>query len=220
MRLDDLSIVRASRMPEALGSRKRIRAGLPVWNSKQGRMRDLSLHILDVAENGIGAGADLIQITVKEDTEKDILTIAIEDNGRGMDQNFVEKVLDPFVTTRTTRKVGLGLSLFQQAAQAADGDLKVESAPGLGTKVTVRMSHSHIDRKPMGDMAETVTTLIQGNPKVDFVYVHQKDGREFSFDTRELRSELEEIAINNPEVIGLIQENLRSSLEEIARPSA
>ncbi|MBI5251519.1 MAG: ATP-binding protein [Desulfomonile tiedjei] len=179
-------------------------------------MQDLSLHILDVAENGIAAGADLVQMTVEEDTKEDRLTITIEDNGRGMSPDFLARALDPFVTTRTTRRVGLGLSLFQQSAQGAEGDLKVDSTPGLGTKVIVRMRHGHIDRKPMGDMAETVTTLIQGNPDVDFVYVHRRNGREFSLDTREIRSELEEIAINNPEVIGLIQDNLRSSLEEIA----
>lgn len=179
-------------------------------------MQDLSLHILDVAENGITAGADLIRIAVEEDTKADKLTITIEDNGRGMDPEFLAKVLDPFVTTRTTRKVGLGLSLFRQSAQDAGGDLQIVSTPGRGTKVIASMSHRHIDRKPMGDMAETVTTLIQGNPQVDVVYVHRKDGREFTLDTRELRSELEEIAMNNPEVIGLIQENLRSSLQEIA----
>jgi hypothetical protein len=179
-------------------------------------MQDLSLHILDVAENGITAGADLIRIAVEEDSKADKLTITIEDNGRGMDPDFLAKVLDPFVTTRTTRKVGLGLSLFRQSAQDAGGDLRIVSTPGRGTKVIASMSHRHIDRKPLGDMAETVATLIQGNPEVDVVYVHRKDGRAFTLDTREIRSELEEIAINNPEVIGLIQENLRSSLQEIA----
>ncbi len=179
-------------------------------------MQDLSLHILDVAENGITAGADLIRIAVEEDTKADKLTITIEDNGRGMDPEFLAKVLDPFVTTRTTRKVGLGLSLFRHSARDAGGDLQIVSTPGRGTKVIAYMSYRHIDRKPMGDMAETVTTLIQGNPEVDVVYVHRKDGGEFTLDTREIRSELEEIPINNPEVIGLIQENLRSSLQEIA----
>ncbi len=112
--------------------------------------------------------------------------------------------------------MGLGLSLFQQSAQAADGDMKVDSTPGLGTKIRVRMSHKHIDRKPLGDMTETVTTLIQGNPNIDFVYAHRRNDKEFTLDTREIRSELEEVAINNPEVVGLIQENLRLSLEEIA----
>jgi hypothetical protein len=179
-------------------------------------MQDFSLHILDVAENGITAGADLIQVTVEEDTEKDRLAITIEDNGRGMTPDFLAKALDPFVTTRTTRKVGLGLSLFQQAAQAAGGDIDVDSTPGTGTRISVHMSHKNIDRKPLGDMAETISALIQGNPDVDFLYTHRKNDKEFSLDTREIRSELEEVPINNPEVIALIQENLRASLEEIA----
>jgi hypothetical protein len=171
-------------------------------------MEDLSLHILDVAENGITAGAGLIEITVEEDLTHDRLVITVEDNGRGMEPEFLARVLDPFTTTRTTRKVGLGLSLFQQSAQEAQGDLVVESTPGVGTKVTAHMRRSHIDRKPMGDMAETMVTLIQGNPEIDFVYTHRKDGRELTLDTRELRTELEEIPLNTPHVLNLIRESV------------
>jgi len=178
-------------------------------------MQDFSLHILDVAENGINAGANLIRITVNEDLDEDRLTIEIEDNGRGMESDFLARALDPFVTTRTTRKVGLGLSLFQQAAQAADGDLTIDSAPGSGTRVKVVMSHGHIDRKPLGDLAETMITLIQGNPDIDFLFRYQRGPKEYLLDTREIRSELEEIPLNNPEVIRLIRENLASGLEEV-----
>lgn len=176
----------------------------------------MSLHILDVAENGIRAGAGLIEITVEEDLEADILTITIRDNGSGMDVEFLAKALDPFTTTRTTRKVGLGLSLFQQSAREAAGDLAVESTPGMGTTVRVSMSHGHIDRRPMGDMAATVTTLIEGNPDIDFVYTHRKNGREYTLDTRQIRPELEEIPLNNPQVVSLIKENLLAGLKEVA----
>lgn len=179
-------------------------------------MEDLSLHILDVAENGIRAGADLVRITVTEDLTADTLEITIEDNGRGMDAEFLRRVLDPFVTTRTTRKVGLGLSLFQQSAQEAGGDLRIESTPGKGTKVTAFMTHSHIDRKPMGNLAETVITLVEGNPGVDFVYNHRKNGGEYLLDTREIRTELEEIPINNPAVVRFIRDNLIAGLREVA----
>ena len=178
-------------------------------------MQDLSLHILDVAENGVIAGANLIGITVEEDLKADRLAIEIEDNGRGMEADLLTRALDPFVTTRTTRKVGLGLSLFQQAARAAGGDLTVDSTAGVGTRVRVVMSHSHIDRKPLGNLAETMVSLIEGNPDVDFVFKRRKDGREYRLDTREIRSELEEIPLSNPEVIRLIQENLASGLREI-----
>ncbi|MEJ2715771.1 MAG: ATP-binding protein [Deltaproteobacteria bacterium] len=179
-------------------------------------MQDLSLHILDVAENGINAGANLILIEVNEDIEKDRLTITIEDNGSGMEVDFLGRVLDPFVTTRTTRKVGMGLSLLEQTAQAADGTLTVESTPGRGTRVTADMSRSHIDRKPMGNMADTMTTLIAGNPDVDFTYVHRKSGQEYRLDTREIRAELEEVPLNVPEVIELIRDNVVSGLEELS----
>jgi anti-sigma regulatory factor (Ser/Thr protein kinase) len=179
-------------------------------------MEDLSLHILDVAENGVTAGASLVRITVQEDLASDRLTIVVEDNGRGMDEHFLARVLDPFVTTRTTRKVGLGLSLFQQSAQEAGGGLTVESAPGQGTRIRAVMSHRHIDRKPMGKMAETILTLVEGNPTVDFVYSHEKDGREYILDTREIRAVLEEIPINDPQVTALIRDNLVAGLEEVA----
>ena len=179
-------------------------------------MQDLSLHILDVAENGINAGANLIRITVEEDIQGDKLTIVLEDNGGGMEPELLSKALDPFVTTRVSRKVGLGLSLLQQSAKLAEGDIRVESALGVGTKVTAFMRHGHIDRKPMGNMSETMVTLIQGNPDVDFVYEHRRNGKQYQFDTRELRTELEEIPINQPEVVNLIFENLREGLKSLA----
>ena len=176
-------------------------------------MEDISLHILDVAENGIKAGADLVKITVEENTEADRLVVTIQDNGRGMDADFLARVLDPFVTTRTTRKVGLGLSLFQQSAQEAGGDLTIASVPGVGTTVTAYMRHRHIDRKPLGDMVQTMLTLIEGNPDCDFVYTHISDGKQYVLDTREIRCELEEIPMNHPEVTRLIRENLVSGLQ-------
>ncbi len=179
-------------------------------------MEDLSLHILDVAENGIRAGADLIRIVVREDTSGDSLDITIQDNGRGMEPDFLARVLDPFVTTRTTRKVGLGLSLFQQTAQEAEGSFHVESTPGLGTTVHVIMNESHIDRKPLGNMVDTITTLIQGNVDVDFVYEHWRNGAEYLLDTRDLRRELEEIPLNNPEVVALIRDDLTRGYREVA----
>jgi anti-sigma regulatory factor (Ser/Thr protein kinase) len=180
-------------------------------------MEDISLHILDVAENGISAGANLITITVEEDTEADTLRVTIEDNGKGMEPAFLATVLDPFVTTRTTRKVGLGLSLFQQSAREAEGDLTVESTVGVGTRVTACMSHNHIDRKPMGNMVDTILALVEGNPECDLVYTHRKDGKEYILDTRDIRAELEEIPMNNPAVTALIRQDLSSGLREIGQ---
>ena len=125
-------------------------------------MQDISLHVLDVAENGVGAGASLVRISVVEDTLADVLRIVIEDNGRGMEPQFLAEVFDPFVTTRTTRRVGLGLPLFRQSAHEAEGDLVVDSVAGVGSRVSAWMKHSHIDRRPMGNMTETMVTLIRG----------------------------------------------------------
>ena len=178
-------------------------------------MEDLSLHILDVAENGISAGASLIKILIEEKIDADLLTIVIEDNGKGMSSEFLNRVLDPFVTTRTTRKVGLGLSLFQQSAQEAEGDLFVESTLGLGTRVCVSMKRSHIDRKPSGDMVSTMLTLVEGNPETDFIYCHKKNFREYVLDTREIRMELGRIPMNHPMVVSLIKENIAEGLREL-----
>lgn len=183
-------------------------------------MEDLSLHILDVAENCIAAGASLVEITVEEDVAEDRLVITVRDNGRGMDPDFVSRVLDPFTTTRTTRKVGLGLSLFQQSAQEAGGDVVVASSLGMGTTVTAFMRHSHIDRKPMGDMAETMVTLIEGNPAIDFVYTHRRSNREYVLDTRELRAYLEELPLNSPGILQLIRDNVKEGIDEVARDLA
>jgi len=150
-------------------------------------VEDLSLHILDIVENSIGAKASKVEIKVDEDTKKDLLMIEIEDNGRGMDEETIKKVLDPFFTTKTTRRVGLGLPLLGQAARESGGDIEIESKVGRGTRVRASFGYSHIDRKPLGDIGTTLTTLIAGNPEVDFVYEHKKDESEYRLDTREIK---------------------------------
>ncbi|HHE38370.1 MAG TPA: ATP-binding protein, partial [Candidatus Cloacimonetes bacterium] len=122
-------------------------------------MEDLSLHILDVVENSITANASKIIIKIREEKEKDLLVIEIKDNGKGMNEETVKKVLDPFYTTRTTRRVGLGLSLLQQAAKESNGDFEINSKPGVGTEIKASFQDSHIDRKPIGDMNSTIVTL-------------------------------------------------------------
>ena len=175
-------------------------------------MRELSLHILDIAENGITAGADCIRILLEEARNEDLLTIRIADNGHGMPVEKVEKLTDPFITTRTTRRVGLGLSLLAVAAERCEGKLNVKTAPGAGTEVEVTFRHSHIDRAPVGDMAATITTLILGNPLIDFVYTHIVDGKDFTMDTRELKAELGNDSLTNPVVIHHLTASIRNSL--------
>ena len=149
-------------------------------------MEDLSLHILDVAENSISSLAKRIEIRIDEDPENDVLTIEIKDDGRGMDEQMLRKALDPFFTTRTTRRVGLGLPMLAQAARETEGKIELDSRPGRGTTVKATFSYSHPDRKPMGDILETIRTLAMGHPEIDFLYEHKKNGSLYRFDTREI----------------------------------
>jgi hypothetical protein len=152
---------------------------------------------------------------VVEDIVHDLLKIQILDNGRGMDEKMVATVTDPFVTTRTERRVGLGLPLLAESARMAGGELKIKSDPGKVTSIEADFVYSHIDRKPLGDMVRTMMVLIAGNPEVDFSYHHQKGDRSYCLDTTELRKTLEEIPINHPEVIKLIKKDLEEGLKEM-----
>ena len=178
-------------------------------------MRELSLHILDIVENGITAGADCIHIDVIESRTADFLTIKIRDNGRGIPAEKLARLKDPFVTSRTTRRVGLGLPLLAAAAERCDGELAVEAGTGGGTAVTATFRYSHIDRAPVGDMASTMATLLMGNPQIDFVYTHVIDSEEFILDTRELKKELGDHSLEDPMVVHRLGENIRTSLNQL-----
>lgn len=173
-------------------------------------MRELSLHIMDIAENGLNADATFIHISIVEEKDKNRLFISIKDNGKGMSPDDLNKVTDPFFTSRTTRRVGLGLSLFREASLRCKGDFDIRSTEGQGTEVTATFRLDHIDLAPMGDMAGTFTSLIMGNSDVDFLYSHEIDGDLFELDTREIKAELDDLPINNPKVLiylgGLIKE--------------
>ena len=171
-------------------------------------MQDLSLHILDIVENSINAGAKNIEISIREDRARDLLTIEIADDGCGMNDGGLKKAADPFWTTRETRRVGLGLSLFEQAATMAGGTLSIDSQPGVGTRVTASFQFSHIDRKPLGDMANTLLTLIVGNPGVEFSYSYQNDESHVSLNTREIKARLGSVPIGSPEGISLLRRRL------------
>jgi Histidine kinase-, DNA gyrase B-, and HSP90-like ATPase len=172
-------------------------------------MEDLSLHILDVVENGTAAGASLVEIRITEDSPADRLEIQIKDNGRGMDAAMAASVTDPFVTTRTTRRVGLGLPLLKMAAEETGGDLTLTSELGVGTEVVASFQSSHIDRKPLGDVAGTMVALIIGNPEIDFVFEYRQNGDLLELDTRELKEQLgDEVPISNPAVLNMIREHL------------
>lgn len=150
-------------------------------------MRELSLHILDIMENGINAGADLITLTIVEDHKNNRLTIFIGDNGHGIPPDMLEKVAEPFFTTKVVRRVGLGLSLFREASRRCDGEFKITSSVGEGTEICATFRMDHIDLAPMGNLESTLSSLIIGNPGVNFIYNHDIDGENISLDTRDIR---------------------------------
>ena len=146
-------------------------------------MQDLSLHILDIAENATRAGGKIVIIKIIEDKIKDTLNLSIEDDGKGMDKETVDRVMDPFFTTKNSKKTGLGLSLLAQAAQQTGGELKIDSQQGKGTKVTAVFQLSNIDMKPIGNIVETMTALVLGNPMTQFILDYKKGDDSFYFDS-------------------------------------
>ncbi len=176
-------------------------------------MKELSLNILDVAKNSVTAGATKIEILVEETPEQ--LAITITDNGCGMTPEFVKRVTDPFTTTRTTRKVGMGLPLMKMEAQMSGGDLSIESQVGKGTTVKSWFDPRNIDMPPLGDLTLSVTTLIQGSPDIDFIFTHRTPAGEYTLDTGEIRQIMGDIPLSEPEVIAWLTDYLRENESNI-----
>ena len=178
-------------------------------------MQEISLNILDLAQNSISAKATLIEISVDERQDGDTLTVTIKDNGKGMSPPQVGAVTDPFFTTRTTRKVGLGVPFFKMAAEMSDGSFDIESEVGAGTCVCGVFGLSNIDRMPLGDINGTIATLIYCNPELDFVYTRSCGGKSFALDTREVRAVLGGVALNANEVTLWIKDYLSEGENEV-----
>ncbi len=178
-------------------------------------MKELSLNILDITYNSIKAGAKKIEIDVSERISTNLVEIEISDNGCGMDEEFVRRVTDPFVTTRTTRKVGLGIPLFKQSAEDTDGTFAIQSKVGEGTRVYASFRYDHLDRAPIGDMAGTMVSLIQANDSIRFIYRHVTDQGAFTFDTDELHEQLCDIPLSEPAVLSWIEEYINENLQNI-----
>ena len=178
-------------------------------------MRDLSLHILDLMQNSIRAQAALVKLDVSL-SEAGLLTVVIEDDGTGMSQELLARVTSPFATTRTTRKVGLGIPMMAENCRLAGGDLRIESELGRGTVLTATLDTKSIDCLPLGDLPGTVTSLVTMNPdRPDFALHCQSPRGEMLFDTREIRAALQGVALNEPEIAAWMQESLREEIEPI-----
>jgi anti-sigma regulatory factor (Ser/Thr protein kinase) len=175
-------------------------------------MLELALHILDIAENSVRAGAKTVFIDIAEDRMKDRLRIVIRDDGAGMDPATLKRVMDPFYTSKKVRRVGLGLPMLAEAAERAGGSFAIESQEGVGTCVEVDFQLSHIDRQPLGDLTGTFMVLIAGNTGVDFVCQHGCGGEVFTLDTREIKSEIGDIPINHVEVLKFVRQHVKDGL--------
>jgi anti-sigma regulatory factor (Ser/Thr protein kinase) len=178
-------------------------------------MLELALHILDIAENSVRAGAKTVFLDITEDRMQDRLTIEIRDDGTGMDEATLKKAMDPFYTSKKVRRVGLGLPMLAEASERAGGSFAIESCEGMGTKVAVEFQLGHLDRQPLGDLTGALLALIAGNVGVDFVCRHECEGRLFTLDTRDVRSEIGDIPMNHVKVLKFIRQHIMEGLSEI-----
>lgn len=177
-------------------------------------MKEISLHILDIAENSVNAGATKIEIFVAENIKKDELVIHINDNGCGMDAEKVRRVTDPFVTSRITRKVGLGIPFFKAAAEACEGNFKISSQLGEGTKIYVKFKHSHIDRMPLGDLKGTLLNLIIGNPDIRWIFRYEYNEGIFEFDSQPVKEILADLPFSDPQVISFLRGSISDGIDQ------
>jgi anti-sigma regulatory factor (Ser/Thr protein kinase) len=177
-------------------------------------LEDLSHHILDIAENGVNAGADEISISI--DDSGDMLLLSVRDNGRGMTEETVKAVVNPFYTTRTERRVGLGLPFLKQLSELCGGDFSVSSEPGRGTHVTASFLKTSIDLPPLGDVPSTLMTLFIGNPGISWKYTHSRNGKDFSVDSKELSEALGgENAFLEPALALGVKEYIETNIDEL-----
>jgi anti-sigma regulatory factor (Ser/Thr protein kinase) len=182
---------------------------------KNANMNDLALHLLDIVQNSISAAAKLISVLVNEQPGQNLLTVRIADDGKGMTAEQVSKVTDPYFTSRTTRKVGLGLPLFKQSAETSGGDMIITSEVGVGTTVTATFEYDHIDRLPLGNIANAVVLLVSANPLVEFVYTHRYGAEEYVFDTKEVKDALDGVPLNDPEIVKALEEMITENIKAL-----
>ncbi len=175
------------------------------------------MHIMDIVQNSIVAKASLIYIEIQEDIEKDIFEIVIKDNGKGMSPEMLATVTDPYCTSRTTRKVGMGIPLLKLHAELTGGSFVITSELGKGTELKAIFKHSSLDRQPLGDIAGTIVLTASANPELDFVYTHTYNHEGYTFDTREIKEVLEGVPISNLEIIKYLKEMIIENLKEIQK---
>ncbi|SDB24624.1 ATP-binding protein [Eubacterium oxidoreducens] len=175
---------------------------------------EISLSILDIAQNSITAGASKIDLLVEVNTQKDILIFDIRDDGCGMGDEMCKKVVDPFYTSRKTRKVGLGIPFLKQSAQATQGSFELSSKEGVGTHIKAVFQTGHIDCMPLGDLTATIHTLVVYHEEIRFVFCYIVDGRKFVLDTSEVREILGDVSFREQEVSAFLKEYIQEHIEQ------
>ena len=178
-------------------------------------MHDLSLHLLDIVQNSVKACAQHIQVTIEADRPADLFRLTIVDNGQGMAPDLLARVTDPFVTTRTSRAVGLGLPLLKELCETTGGQLWLDSQPGQGTSLVAEMGLASIDRPPLGDLGATWIVLLAGSPDVDFTLELRAEDRQENIDTADLRVVLDGVSLNEPAVLSWIKDYVAEMQQKI-----
>jgi len=180
-------------------------------------MDELSLNILDIAQNSISAEASLVEIDIEENDSSDRIIIRVKDNGKGMSDDFLKTVEDPFITTRTTRKIGLGISFLKEAAEMTGGRIELKSELGVGTTISAFFVKSHIDRQPIGNLTETIITLVTLNPDIDFYIKYIVNENEFVFSTQEVKVLLgDDTPLNSPAIASFLTEYVSEHIENLS----
>jgi hypothetical protein len=178
-------------------------------------LRELSLHILDIAENSISAGATCVEIKVNRDFLNDELWISVKDNGKGMDEDLTKMVTNPFVTTRTSRKVGLGIPMFKQAAESCKGYLTIRSQLSQGTEILAKFQNSHINRMPLGNLSDTFLSLLLATPNVNWVFSYQINDVIFNFDDAEVKEAMDPLHLTDYRVISYLTNTIQNGINEV-----
>ena len=178
-------------------------------------MKELSLNILDIIENSIKSGAKNVELTIEEDIKKDLLSITVKDDGKGMEKSFLKIIFDPFTTTSTNKKVGLGLPLLKEEAESCGGGIEIQSKTGKGTTVTVKFKRSHIDRPPMGDLPSTILSVIAANPDIRLFYKHTVDRKTFKLDTEKIKDIAGGNSLKDIKVLKWIESYIRENIKSL-----
>jgi len=177
-------------------------------------MKTIALHLLDIFQNSLAAKAKAIHLEIEEQNNP-LVTVSIRDNGIGMAQELVDRITDPFVTTRTTRKVGLGIPLYKQSAEQTGGNLRIYSQQGTGTSVIATFFTSHPDMIPWGDIAGVIILTMASNPETEFLYLHRTEKGEYKFNSKEIKEMLDGVPITDSEIRKFLAEMITENLLEI-----